>query len=73
MARQNLAPMQLIYNFLFWIFFLLASPFYFLKMWRRGNWLAGFEQRFGRYDLTPQQYDSPSVSTRPPSRAGTAM
>ena len=44
--------MQLLYNLLFWIFFLLASPFYFLKMWRRGNWLAGFEQRFGRYDTT---------------------
>ena len=44
--------MQLLYNLLFWFLFLLASPFYFLKMFRRGNWRAGFEQRFGRYDTT---------------------
>src|ERR1041384_5851143 len=42
--------LQLLYNFLFWFCFLLASPFYFLKMWRRGNWTTGFEQRFGYYD-----------------------
>lgn len=43
--------MRLIYNILFTIFFLLAAPFYFLKMWRRGNWSQGFGQRFGRFSL----------------------
>jgi len=41
--------MRLIYNLLFAFFFLLASPYYFLKMWRRGNWRRGFGERFGRY------------------------
>src|ERR1051325_4481865 len=47
--------MQLLYNLLFSIFFVVASPYYFLKMWRRGNWTAGFEQRFGRYDTKVRQ------------------
>ncbi|MGZ5567128.1 MAG: 3-deoxy-D-manno-octulosonic acid transferase [Limisphaerales bacterium] len=42
--------MRLVYNILFPIFFVLSAPFYFLKMWRRGNWQAGFGQRFGLYD-----------------------
>ena len=42
---------RFLYNILFWIFFLLSAPFYFLKMWRRGNWAAGFNQRFARYDI----------------------
>jgi len=42
--------MRLLYNILFPICFALSTPFYFLKMWRRGNWRAGFGQRFGRYD-----------------------
>jgi 3-deoxy-D-manno-octulosonic-acid transferase len=42
--------MRLVYNILFPIFFLASAPFYFLKMWRRGNWQAGFSQRFGNYD-----------------------
>jgi 3-deoxy-D-manno-octulosonic-acid transferase len=37
------------YNILFVIFFWLSAPYYFLKMWRRGNWRAGFGQRFARY------------------------
>lgn len=41
--------MRIAYNILFTIFFWLSAPFYFLKMWRRGNWREGFEQRFGRY------------------------
>lgn len=40
--------MRLIYNILFTLGFVLSSPFYFLKMWRRGGWRAGFGQRFGR-------------------------
>ena len=43
--------MRLIYNLLFTLFFVLAAPFYFLKMWRRGGWAKGFGQRFGRFDL----------------------
>lgn len=37
------------YNVLFNVGFVLASPFYFLKMVRRGNWRGGFGERFGRY------------------------
>ncbi len=42
--------MRLLYNILFPLFFVLSAPFYFLKMWRRGNWRHGFGQRFGFYD-----------------------
>jgi 3-deoxy-D-manno-octulosonic-acid transferase len=42
--------MRLVYNILFTVFFILASPHYFLRMKRRGNWQSGFGQRFGRYD-----------------------
>jgi 3-deoxy-D-manno-octulosonic-acid transferase len=42
--------MRSIYNFLFLIFFLFSAPYYFLKMWRRGQWRRGFRQRFGRYN-----------------------
>ena len=42
--------MRVLYNILFVLFFLLSAPYYFLKMWRRGNWRAGFAQRFGRHD-----------------------
>jgi 3-deoxy-D-manno-octulosonic-acid transferase len=42
--------MRRLYNRLFIILFWLASPYYFLKMWRRGNWREGFSQRFGIYD-----------------------
>jgi 3-deoxy-D-manno-octulosonic-acid transferase len=42
--------MRSLYNILFLIFFGLSSPFYFFKMWRRGNWQSGFRQRFGEYD-----------------------
>jgi 3-deoxy-D-manno-octulosonic-acid transferase len=41
--------MQFGYNILFVIFFWLSAPYYFWKMWRRGNWRAGFGQRFARY------------------------
>lgn len=44
--------MRFVYNILFAIFFGLSSPYYFLKMWRRGNWQRGFRQRFGRYGKT---------------------
>jgi 3-deoxy-D-manno-octulosonic-acid transferase len=41
---------RFLYNVGFYIFFVLTAPFYFLKMWRRGNWQGGFGQRFARYD-----------------------
>ena len=41
--------MRLLYEFVFTCFFILTAPFYFLKMWRRGNWQTGFGQRFGRF------------------------
>jgi 3-deoxy-D-manno-octulosonic-acid transferase len=44
-----------IYNIFFTTFFLLASPYYFWRMRRRGNWLDGFFQRFGSYDVKTKQ------------------
>src|SRR5436190_13664888 len=43
------------YNVLFTAFFWLSAPFYFLKMWRRGDWQRGFAQRFGRYSSKVKQ------------------
>ena len=42
--------MRVLYNILFNVFFILASPYYFIRMQRRGNWHRGFAQRFGRFD-----------------------
>lgn len=47
--------MRHIYDFLFAIFFLISAPYYFLKMWRRGNWREGFGQRLGRYGTRVKQ------------------
>ena len=50
-----------LYNILFIIFFALSSPYYFLRLWRRGrhqqgfDWKKGFSQRFGRYDAKFKQ------------------
>jgi len=44
-----------LYNILFTIFFVLASPYYFWRMRRRGNWRPGFRERFGRYDPNLKQ------------------
>jgi 3-deoxy-D-manno-octulosonic-acid transferase len=41
--------MRVLYNILFTFFFVLASPYYFFRMQRRGNWQQGFAQRFGRF------------------------
>lgn len=46
---KEIVKMRGLYNILFTFFLALASPYYFLKMWRRGNWREGFAQRFGRY------------------------
>ena len=47
--------MRFAYNLIFIFFFLLSSPYYFLKMWRRGNWRPGFRQRLGEYDTRIRQ------------------
>jgi 3-deoxy-D-manno-octulosonic-acid transferase len=44
-----------LYNILFLIYFVLSAPYYFWRMQRRGNWLAGFGQRFARYDSATKQ------------------
>lgn len=43
------------YNILFTIGFWLSSPYYLLRMLRRGNWQAGFSQRFGKFDAKFKQ------------------
>jgi 3-deoxy-D-manno-octulosonic-acid transferase len=47
--------MRALYNIIFIVGFILSSPFYFLKMWRRGNWRPGFFQRLGEYDSKVRQ------------------
>ena len=47
--------MRLLYNILFLVFFLVAAPFYFWKLIRRGNWAEGFAQRFGAYGKLRQE------------------
>jgi len=44
-----------LYNILFIIFFVLSAPYYFWRMRRRGNWRAGFVQRFAKYDASLKQ------------------
>jgi 3-deoxy-D-manno-octulosonic-acid transferase len=46
---------RFVYNILFWIFFLGTSPYYFVRMRRRGNWQKGFVERFGKYDSRLKQ------------------
>jgi len=44
-----------LYNILFIIFFVVSAPYYFWRMRRRGNWRAGFAQRFAKYDASLKQ------------------
>jgi len=44
-----------LYNILFAVGFALSSPYWFLRMRRRGNWQAGFAERFGKYDTKLKQ------------------
>jgi 3-deoxy-D-manno-octulosonic-acid transferase len=44
-----------LYNILFTIGFVLSSPYYFVRMRRRGNWQQGFAERFGNYDTKLKQ------------------
>lgn len=43
------------YNILFTIGFVLSSPYYFVRMRRRGNWQQGFAERFGIYNTKLKQ------------------
>ncbi len=47
--------MRTFYNILFIIFFVVTAPYYFWRMRRRGNWRAGFAQRFAKYDASLKQ------------------
>ncbi len=47
--------MRLLYNILVNLAVLLFAPFYMIKLWRRGNWVQGFRQRFGRYNAKVKQ------------------
>jgi len=40
---------------LFMVCFALSSPYYFVRMRRRGNWQKGFAERFGKYDTKLKQ------------------
>ncbi len=44
-----------LYNILFAVCFILSSPYYFVRMRRRGNWQKGFAERFGKYDAKLKQ------------------
>jgi 3-deoxy-D-manno-octulosonic-acid transferase len=44
-----------VYNILFTIAFWIAAPYYFMRMRRRGNWQAGFSERFGKFDSKVKQ------------------
>jgi 3-deoxy-D-manno-octulosonic-acid transferase len=44
-----------LYNILFTVFFTLSSPYYFVRMRRRGNWRKGFPERFGKYSTKLKQ------------------
>lgn len=47
--------MRRFYNILFSFFFILSTPYYFLKMWKRGQWREGMGQRFGYYSSRVKQ------------------
>ena len=44
-----------LYNILFTLGFILSSPYYFVRMRRRGNWQKGFAERFGKYSTKLKQ------------------
>jgi len=46
---------RVLYNILFTLGFVLASPYYFVRMRRRGSWQKDFGQRFGKYDSKLKQ------------------
>ena len=54
-VKRKRARLRSTYNILFTVFFWLSAPYYFLKMWRRGNWQRGLAQRFGHYSSKVKQ------------------
>ena len=51
--------MKFCYNLLFLVFFIVSAPYYFFRLWKRGNWKQNFLQRFGVYsqNLHPEEND----------------
>ena len=47
--------MRILYNILFTAGFVFSFPYYFWRMFRRGNWQKGVWQRFGYYDVKFKQ------------------
>lgn len=47
--------LRTVYEVLFSVFFVLAAPYYFWRMQRRGEWRQGFSQRFGHFDAPIKQ------------------
>ena len=52
---QGFTRVRTLYNILFAIFFVLSAPYYFRRMWRRGNWRPGFNERFSNYSSNLKQ------------------
>jgi 3-deoxy-D-manno-octulosonic-acid transferase len=52
---QRIKIVRTFYNILFLFSFVLASPYYFWRMVRRGNWQTDFGQRFASYDAGIKQ------------------
>ncbi len=48
--------MRTLYNILFLTGFLLASPYYFFRLQRRGNWRQDFMHRFAKYPPELKQF-----------------
>lgn len=47
--------MRTLYNILFLFGFIVSAPYYFWRLWRRGNWFKGFGERFAQYDTKLKQ------------------
>jgi 3-deoxy-D-manno-octulosonic-acid transferase len=51
----GVTEVRTLYNILFSLLFYLASPYYFYRLRRRGNWRPGFQERFGYFDVKIKQ------------------
>jgi 3-deoxy-D-manno-octulosonic-acid transferase len=47
--------MRTLYDVCFLLFFVVSAPYYFFRLWHRGNWSEGFGERFGRYSARTKQ------------------
>jgi len=50
-----MSGVRTLYNILFTLGFILLSPYYFVRLRRRGNWQRGFSERFGKYTTKLKQ------------------